>query len=58
MWTVLRTFDRRSRFYGFRFLETNVPEYPEVYIHIDMGRKLIYINKGAREDANVVNLRF
>ena len=55
---MLRTFDRRSRFYGFRFLETNVPEYPEVYIHIDMGRKLIYINKGAREDANVVNLRF
>ena len=27
-------------------------------VDIDMGRKIIYINKGAREGAKVVNLRF
>ena len=46
------------KFYGFVILETDVPEYPDRYMHIDMERKIIYINKGAREGAKVVNLRF
>ena len=55
---MLRIYDKQSRFYGFVILETDVPESPDRYMHIDMGRKIIYINKGAREGAKVVNLRF
>lgn len=55
---MLRIYDRESRFYGFVILEAYVPEYPDREMLIDMGRKIIYINKGAREGANVVNLRF
>lgn len=55
---MLRIYDKQSRFYGFVIMETDVPEYPDRYMHIDMDRKIIYINKGAREGAKVVNLRF
>lgn len=50
--------DRGSRFYGFRVYETNVPEYADRYMFIDMTEGIVYINKGAREGAKVVNLRF
>ena len=55
---MLRIFDRQSRFFGFAVVETYVPYYPDRYMHIDMARKLIFINKCAREDANVVTLIF
>lgn len=48
--------DRRSRFYGFRVLTTYVPEYPEVYMWVSRDDRVLYINKGAREGANVVRL--
>lgn len=55
---MLRVWDKASRFYGFVVLETYMPEYPEVEIFINIERKMIYINKSAQEDANVVKLMF
>ena len=53
---MLRIYDKQSRFYGFAIIEVNLPECPDVDMYIDMGRKLICINKGAREGANVAQL--
>lgn len=53
---MLRIHDRKSRFYGFRVLATWLPENPDCYMVINMDKKLIYINKSAREGARVVRL--
>lgn len=55
---MLRIYDKQSRFYGFVILETDVPEYPEIEMFVNMKTKIIYINIGAREGAKVTKLIF
>ena len=55
---MINTSDKKSRLYGFRVTHANVPEYPDVEMFVDMRRKTILINKGARKGAKVVRLSF
>ena len=48
--------DKDSRFYGFMLMATDVPEHPETEAFVSMASRTVYINKGAREGANVVRL--
>ena len=48
--------DRKSRFYGYEVMWTNVPERPWVIYFINRRQRVIYINKGAHQGAGVVNL--
>lgn len=48
--------DRRSLFYGYNVMWTNVPEQEDILYYISKRRRTIYVNKGAREGANVVSL--
>jgi hypothetical protein len=53
---MLRIYDRQSRFYGFAIVEVHLPKDPELEMAIDMEKRIIYVNKSAREGANVVLL--
>lgn len=48
--------DRRSMFFGYHVMWTNVPEQENVAYYISRRDRMIYINKGAREGANVVSM--
>lgn len=48
--------DKNSSFFGYRVMETFVPEFPDVCCWICRDVRCVYINKGARVGANVVRL--
>ena len=52
------TNDKGSRFYGFALMATDVPERPETEAFVSMASRTVYINKGAREGANVVRVSY
>ena len=55
---MIRICSKGKRLKGFAMIEGIAPEYPEVYMFVNMTMRAILINKSAREGANVVKLIF